>query len=198
MNRELLKKNYEKHGFLTSFFDSKEEAAEYLKDRIRGKKIAFGGSLTVKEMRLDEILQEENEIIWHWKDNSRETRMAARESQVYICSVNGASETGELVNIDGTGNRVSQTLYGPEKVYFVIGKNKLAGDLSAAVSRAKNVAAPKNAARLKINTPCAANGGDRCYDCDSPERICRATVILERPCREMEAEVVFIDEELGY
>lgn len=198
MNQELLKKNYESHGFKTAFFSTNEEAAEYLKKQIYGKKVAFGGSMTLKEMKLDEILKKENEVIWHWNTTGKETRMAARNAQIYICSVNGATMTGELVNIDGTGNRVSQTLYGPEKTYFVIGKNKLTNDLTEAIFRAKNVAAPKNAMRFKVNTPCVANGGDRCYDCNSSERICRATVILERPCKEMEVEAVFIDEELGY
>lgn len=198
MNQELLKKNYESHGFKTAFFSTNEEAAEYLRKQIYGKKVAFGGSMTLREMKLDEILEKENEVVWHWNTKGKETRMAARNAQIYICSVNGAAMTGELVNIDGTGNRVSQTLYGPEKTYFVIGKNKLTNNLTEAIFRAKNVAAPKNAVRFQVNTPCALNGGDRCYDCNSPERICHATVILERPCKEMEVEIVFIDEELGY
>lgn len=196
MNTELLKKNFGEHGFETSFFETKEQATEYLTGKIKGKKVAFGGSMTVQEMKLDKALAEENEVIWRTRE--RESLMEARAAEVYITSANGVSETGELINIDGRGNRVSQTLFGPEKVYYVVGYNKLAPTMHQAMTRAKNIAAPKNAVRLNAKTPCAAHGGDRCYDCSSPDRLCRATVILERPCRDMEAEVVFINEELGY
>ena len=197
MNREQLKKNFEKHGFQTSFFDTKEAAVSYMAEHIKGKTVAMGGTMTAKEMKLDKVLEKENKIIWHWLTPGEETLREARHAAVYITSANGVSETGELVNIDGVGNRVAETLYGPEKTYFIVGKNKLTEDLPAAVFRAKNVAAPKNAKRLNSKTPCAAKG-DRCYDCDSPGRICRATVIMERACRSMVTEVVFIDEELGY
>lgn len=198
MNRELLKKNFESHGFTTSFFNTKEEAAAYLNGQLHGKKIAFGGSITVKEMGLDKLLADENEVIWHWLVPGRETLMDARTADIYLTSANGISETGELVNIDGTGNRVAQTLYGPEKTYFLIGNNKIREDLAGAIDRARNIAAPKNAMRFQVDTPCVANGGDRCYDCNSPDRICHATVILNRPCKGMEVELLFIDEELGF
>ncbi len=195
MKQELLKKNFENHGFKTSFFSSKEEACEYLKNSISGKNVAMGGSMTSQEMGLYESLSENNEVLWHWKKPGRETLMAARNAEVYIASANAVSQTGELVNIDGTGNRVAQTLFGPEKVYFVVGKNKVCLDLASAMERAKKVAAPKNAARLQVNTPCAKTG--ICVDCNSPARVCHSTVIIERPSNGMEVEVVFIDEELG-
>lgn len=197
MNRELLKKNFERHEFETSFFETKEQAAEYLKAQIKGQRVAFGGSVTLQEMKLFDVLSEENEVIWHWNEPGAETLAKAREAQIYITSANGVSETGELVNIDGTGNRVAQTLYGPEKVYFVVGANKIEKDLSSSLSRARNVAAPLNAKRLKMNTPCSKTG-EKCFDCSSEARICRATVILERPTRGMKAEIVFINEALGY
>ena len=113
MEQELLKNNFERHGFKTSFFDTKEAALDYLKDQISGKKVAIGGSVTAQEMGLYEALSEKNEVIWHWKKVGRETLVEARSAEVYITSANGVSKTGELVNIDGTGNRVSQTLFGP-------------------------------------------------------------------------------------
>lgn len=197
MNQEVLKKNFERHEFETSFFETREQAATYLQAQIRGQKVAFGGSVTLQEMGLFDALSKENEVIWHWNEPGAQTLARAREAQIYITSANGVSETGELVNIDGTGNRVAQTLYGPEKVYFVVGKNKIEKDLSSALSRARNVAAPLNAKRLKTNTPCSKTG-DRCFDCGSEARICRATVILERPTRGMKAEIVFVNEALGY
>lgn len=198
MDQEMLRKNFGAHGFETSFFRTKEEAARYLAEEINGKKVALGGSITAQEMDLGNVLSENNEVIWHWMDPGVQTLAKARDAQIYITSANGVSETGELVNIDGTGNRTAETLYGPEKTYFVVGSNKLEPDLHRALYRAKHVAAPKNAVRLGVKTPCAADGGSRCYDCNSSERICHATVILERPCKGMDVEVVFIKESLGY
>ena len=111
-------------------------------------------------------------------------------------SANGLAETGEIVNIDGTGNRVSATLFGHEKVYFVIGRNKLAPTYEAAVWRARNVAAPQRAQQLGKKTPCAVKA-DRCYDCKSPERVCRGLVTLWGPMLGMETEVLLVDEDLG-
>ena len=102
------------------------------------------------------------------------------------------------MNIDGTGNRAAASLFGPERVFYVIGRNKIAPDLHSAIARAKNTACTKNARRLGTKTPCTASGELRCYDCDSPARICSATVILERPCNGMTVELVFINEDLGY
>ena len=120
------------------------------------------------------------------------------ESTVYILSANGVAETGELVNIDGTGNRLAASLFGPKRVYYIIGKNKIAPDLASAVERARNTACTKNAMRFQIHTPCVADGGKKCYDCNSPERICNAFLILERPLNGMEVELLFVDEELGF
>ena len=197
MNIHKLMENLEKRGFTTAHFAAKEEAVSYLQSQISGKTVAFGGSMTLKEMGLDKALAENNSVIWHWNEPGRETLLKAREAEVYLCSANAVAETGELVNIDGTGNRVSMTLFGPEKLYFVVGVNKIAEDLPAAMERARNVAAPKNAVRIGGKTPCAVKGV-KCYRCESPDNICHATVILERPVNGMKAEVVLIDEELGY
>lgn len=200
MDYQLLKKNFENHKFHTSYFETKEEAASYLKDQIHGELVGFGGSMTCKAMGLDKILKEDNDVVWHWLDDepAAEARRRAMNSTVYILSANGVSETGELVNIDGTGNRVAMSLFGPKRVYYIIGKNKIAPDLHGAIARAKNVACTKNAMRFGTKTPCVANGGDKCYDCNSPARICNATVILERPCNGMEVELLFVNEELGF
>ena len=106
------------------------------------------------------------------------------------------SETGELVNIDGTGNRVAGSLFGHEKVYFVVSLSKLCPTLDDAIFRARNVAAPKNAARHGFANPCALKG-DRCYDCSARDRICNALVVHYRKMRGIEMEVVLIREALG-
>ena len=116
---------------------------------------------------------------------------------MYITSVNGMAETGELINIDGNGNRVASSLYGHKKVWFIVGRNKLAPTYEEALWRARNIAAPKNAQRLGWKTPCAVHG-DRCYDCKSPDRLCRCLTVLWGAVDNMEMEVVLIDQDLGY
>ena len=190
-----LQKNLEERGFAVSRFDTAAQAADYLDAALDGKTIGIGGSITVQEMGLADRLAKHNTVLWHWAGS---TTQAAAGAQVYLTSVNGAAETGELINIDGTGNRVASGLFGHEKVYFIVGRNKVAPDYDAALWRARNIASPKNAQRLKKATPCAAKG-DKCYDCSSPERICRAlTVLWEKPTGVGRAEVVLIDEDLGY
>ena len=118
--------------------------------------------------------------------------------RIYICPLNGVAETGELVNIDGGGNRLASGLFGHEKVYFIIGVNKIAPDLNGAVWRARNIAGPKNARRLEKKTPCAVHA-DHCYDCKSPERICAAmTIYWRKPALTPEMEIVIVDQELGF
>lgn len=181
-------------GFSVSRFASAAQAADYLDKEIDGVSVGIGGSLTVKELGLADRLAAHNTVYWHWNGDSRESAVRA---QVYLCSVNGAAETGELVNIDGTGNRLSATLFGPQVLYLVIGANKVAPDFEKALWRARNIAAPQNAQRLGVKTPCAAKG-DRCYDCSSPERICQAlTVLWGKPSGIPRVEVVLVDQPLG-
>ena len=189
-----LQKNLEERGFTVTRFDTAAQAADYLDAALDGKSVGIGGSVTIQEMGLAERLREHAQVLWHWAGS---TTQAAAGAQVYLTSVNGAAETGELINIDGTGNRVASGLFGHEKVYFVVGRNKVAPDYDAALWRARNIAAPKNAQRLNRKTPCAAKG-DRCYDCKSPERICRALVVYWEKPGSMDMEVVLVDEDLGY
>jgi len=192
---ETVKKNLEAKGFQVTTFATAAEAADYLDGVIDGTTVGVGGSITVKEMGLFDKLSAHNEVFWHWVNGPQE-RVKAAGAKVYITSANGLAETGEIINIDGAGNRVASTLYGHEKVYIVIGRNKLAATYEEALWRARNIAAPKNAQRLGRKTPCAVTG-DRCYDCKSPDRICRGLVVLWGPMMGMETEIVLIDEDLG-
>lgn len=198
MNRELLEKNFTNRGFKVSFFDSKEDAVAYLCGSLEGKKLAFGGSGTLKEMGLYEKLSEKNEVIWHWVNNTKETKMEALTAEIYLLSANGVSEKGDLVNIDGAGNRLAASLFGPGKVIYVIGKNKIEKDLESAMYRARNVASPQNAMRFGLDTPCVKAGGTKCFDCNHPQRICNGFSIVARPMLKQEVEVLFVDEVLGY
>lgn len=191
---ERVRKNLEERGFQTSCFATAKEAADYLDAQIDGATVGIGGSMTIQAMGLSERLSKHNEVIWHWEGGELRRAMLA---DVYLTSVNGLAETGEIVNIDGNCNRVAASMFGPKRVYYVVGINKIAPDFEKALWRARNVAAPKNAQRLGKKTPCAVEA-DRCYDCKSPERICRGlSVLWRKPTGFEQAEVVLIEEELG-
>ena len=194
-----VKQNLEARGFRVSVFATAAEAADYLDSAIDNASVGFGGSVTLEQMGLYERLERHDRVNWHWRPtvDGADARQAAMTAEHYITSVNGLAETGELINIDGTGNRVASTLYGHKKVWFVVGRNKLAPTYEEALWRARNIAAPKNAQRLKRKTPCAVKA-DHCYDCKSPERICRGLVVLWEAIGSMEMEVVLVDEALGY
>ncbi len=194
--------NMTKMGYEVSVFSTKEEACEYLTEQLSGKTIGFGGSMTLTEMGLYEKLTGNGcDIFWHWQPKEGytqlEMRVMARDAEIYISSVNGLSENGEIVNIDGTGNRLAECLYGHKKVILIAGKNKIAKDCDEAIFRARNIASPKNAQRLGRKTPCAEKA-DRCYDCKSPERICNALSVLWKKPMGSEYEIILIDENLGY
>lgn len=196
-----LKNNLENKGYKVAVFDTKEAAAQYMDGQIDGKTVGFGGSVTLREMNLFRMLSAHNTVYTHEEKPENmtvmEARTAAAQAEIYISSVNGISETGEIVNIDNTGNRVAAISYGPSKVYLVVGANKVTKDFDSALARACNVAAPLNAKRLNRKTPCAVKG-DKCYNCTSPERICRnLSVLWDKPVGAA-YEVVLIDEELGY
>ena len=201
MEFRTVRENLEARGYLVSCFETAAEAADYLNRVIDGKSVGFGGSVTMEQMGLYELLSGHNLTYSHWHledgETGKDAHKRAQDAQIYLSSVNGLAETGEIINIDGTGNRISSIMFGHEKAYLIVGVNKLAADYDSALARARNIAAPKNAQRLKRNTPCAVKA-DRCYDCKSPERICRGLFVLwEKPVG-MEMEIVLINEELGY
>lgn len=199
MNESNLIQNLESRGFTVRAFDTGAQAAEYLAETIRGKTVGFGGSMSLDKLGLYEKLAEDNQCFWHWKTPGPETLTAAAAAQVYLTSVNALAETGELINIDGSGNRVSAATSAKEAVYYVVGKNKVAPDFDAALWRARNVAAPLNARRLGRKTPCAMGEEIKCYDCKSPERICCGLSVLWRKLGGTKVcEVVLVREDLGY
>ena len=194
---ERVQTQLERCGYTVHALPDRTAAAEHLNRVIDGTTVGFGGSVTLQEMGLYESLGAHNTVAWHWKQPEGDPLSAAAAAEVYLTSVNALAETGEIVNMDGNGNRVASMLYGHRKVFFVIGRNKLAPTLEAAIHRTRNIAAPKNAQRLKRRTPCAIRA-DRCYHCSSPDRICCAMTILYRPMMNAEAEILLIDEDLGY
>lgn len=199
MSFEKVKATLLERDFSVSEFATASEAADYLDRKIDRQEVSLGGSLTLSQMGLPKRLATHNKLILPsviYEDVDCEVDAArAATCTVFLTSVNALSETGEMVSIDGIGNRIASMLYGHQKVYFVIGKNKLTPDYDSAVWRARNISAPKNAARLQRKTPCTVSG--HCHDCRSPERICRGMVILWEKMYKSEMEVVLIDEELG-
>ncbi len=200
MNIDLAIQNLRKHGFVVRYFASGEEAAETLASELKGQSVGIGGCMTAKQIGLYDLLIRESRVSWHWTDPDRiEAQQRAAESDVYILSANALSETGEIVNIDGNGNRLASMLYGHRRVIFLIGVNKLTPDLPSAIDRARNVASPLNARRLMRKTPCALTEPMRCYDCTSPERICSGMTILYQKMGSIpEMDVFLIGEALGY
>ncbi len=200
---DVLKKNLTELGYSVSVFETKEDAAEYLDKKIDGKTVGFGGSATLESMGLYETLSRHNDVFWHWKrktdENGRGVDMfgGAAKAEIYIASVNAVAETGEILNIDGYGNRVASIIYGHRLVYLVIGKNKITPDYDSAFYRMKNVAAPKDAQRLGLKTPCAVKA-DKCYNCKSPDSICRAFTVLFKKPMNCEYEILLVNEDMGF
>lgn len=190
-----LASNLERRGFQTAVFETAAEAVIYLKEKTAGHTVGFGGSMTLQQLDLrNELTAAGATCLWHWTDGG--LSVDAHLADLYLTSVNAVAMTGELVNIDGHGNRVGSTVYGPKEIVFVVGRNKIAEDLGDAIDRARNIAAPLNAKRLKKKTPCAQDG--RCHDCQSPECICSVIAIHRRKPSSMDGTVVLINEDLGY
>lgn len=201
MDFSIVEKNLKDRGYIVTIFETATEAVKYLDMHIDNQTVGFGGSVTLEQMKLFETLQSHNTVFWHQRipegKTSTAIRIAASQASIYISSVNGLAETGEIINIDGNCNRVASIFYGHKKVYLVIGENKLEKDYDSALHRARNIASPLNAKRVGAKTPCAVKG-DKCYDCKSSERICRGLSVLWGIPMTGEFEVILVHEELGY
>ena len=201
MDFTTVQKNLKERGFAVSAFATAREAADYLNAQIDRSSVSFGGSMTLSQMGLFESLGAHNTMYSHWNVpegmDAGEVLKNASTCEHYLLSANGLAETGEIINIDGAGNRVASAIYGHKKVWIIAGKNKLAPTYDEALWRARNIAAPKNAQRLHAKTPCAVKA-DHCYDCKSPGRICRALTVLWGAMMGSDMEVVLVNEDLGY
>lgn len=192
---DTVRPHLEARGYTVRVFPDAAAAADYLDREIDGCSVGFGGSGTLEAMGIYERLRTHNTVYWHWREPGSDRRRAM-DTDVYLTSVNALAQTGEMVSIDGVGNRLASMLFGHRKIYYAVGRNKLTDTCLQAEQRARNVAAPARAAQMGVKTPCAVKGGG-CYDCKSPQRICRGMVTLWEPMMGMEAEVLLIDEDLG-
>lgn len=193
-----LEKMLTRNGFRFKMFNNALEAKMELLSQIKKEEsVGIGGSITIQEIDIyDELRNRGNEVYWHWKKDVENATAKAINADVYITSTNALTMDGKLVNMDGNGNRVSSMIFGHKDVYVIVGKNKICKDYEEARERIRSTAAPMNAKRLNLNTPCTHTG--RCMDCDSPERICKAEVILHKKPGVMNINIYLIDEELGY
>ena len=203
---EKMKKAVEKlvaHEFKAIYAKTKQEAVEeILKRTTPGQKVGMGGSLTIRGLGVLEKLESQGYTVYdHWKpglstENILEIRKSQMTSDLFLASANAITLNGELVNIDGIGNRVNSISFGPGKVILVAGYNKIVEDVQEGIKRIKNVAAPLNARRLHIDVPCAKVG--KCVECNSPNRICRVIVIHERRPSLTDILIILVGEELGF
>ncbi|RQD68581.1 MAG: lactate utilization protein [Tindallia sp. MSAO_Bac2] len=199
MNCEKIIQSLKHNRYKVSCFETATAAADYIVRSVKNTTVGFGDSLTLEKMNLAQRLSEHNTVLdpaGHVDLDFYEVAVKTLTTDVYITSVNAAAETGELVNIDGAGNRVAGSLYGHKKVYFVFSTNKIEPTLDKAILRARNIAAPQNAKRLNYKTPCAVKG-DRCYDCSSPNRICNTLNIYLKNMEDGAGEVIIVNEDLG-
>ena len=176
----------------------KEEAVKKALEVIgKGSTVAMGGCQSAHEIGLIQALEEGD---YNYIDRSnmtpRESLMAAYDADVFLSSANAMTNDGIMVNIDGNSNRVSCSAQGPKKVVFIVGMNKICSDLDEAIKRARNVAAPANAQRFDVKTPCKVTG--KCADCKSPDTICCQFLITRYSRHEGRIHVILVNDTLGY
>ncbi len=197
---EKLLKNLKSRGFEPYYVNDCEEAKKLISDLVpKGSSIGFGGSVTVTEMGLLPYLSELGYVLYHRSlpDYTAEDVYTLSHTADWFCSsTNALCESGDLVNIDGRANRVAEMLYGPKNILIVCGVNKIVKTIDEGIYRTRNVASPKNCVKLGKKTPCAVTG--KCMNCNSPDTICKATVIQHHPTSGKRVCIVIINENLGF
>jgi len=167
-----------------------------------GSAVGLGGSLTVREIGLLEALRDGDYTLHDQymegisREESMRIRKAGAQADCFVSGSNAVTYDGKIVNVDGLGNRLAGLCFGPGKVIIVAGRNKIVPDIEAALYRVRNVAAPMNAMRFGLGTPCVESA--ECSDCDSPDRICNLTLIMEKSRIEGRMNIILVNQELGY
>jgi len=194
-----------KRGFSAHYVETQARAKEMiLKEIPSGATVGVGGSVTVRGLGvLEELKAKGHKVLDHWEiphsavEESFQMRRAQQTSDVFLTSSNAITLEGQLVNTDGSGNRVNAMTFGPRKAIVVAGVNKIVPDLERALQRIKEIGVPMNSKRLQINPPCIQAG--KCVDCRVPQRACRITSIIEwKPPFFSDYLVIIIGEELGF
>ncbi|MHA1270429.1 MAG: lactate utilization protein [Candidatus Helarchaeota archaeon] len=202
-----VKSALKKNSIGAKVFNTSKEAVEYVLSKLKdGDVVGVGGSRTLLQIgMIDELIKSDKvKFLNRWREGitpaeELKTRFKNLSADVFMTGTNAITLDGKLVNIDGMGNRVAAMIFGPKKVYFFVGRNKIVKNVEEAIERVRNVAAPKNASRYNLQLPCTQNGV-----CDEPNcygaRICNYVLIIERgftpwPRR---LNVMLINEDLGF
>lgn len=198
-----VKKALEKNGMEACVVKTGDAARRKALSMIKkGASVGLGGSRTADEIGLLDALRRGDYDLFDQyaprlsKKDSLEARKKGIGARYFVSGSNAITEDGKIVNVDGMGNRLAGFCFGPEKVILVVGRNKIVRDVESAIERVRNVAAPMNAKRFGLNTPCARTG--RCNDCDSPQRICSLTLIIEKQKVAGRISVILINQDLGF
>lgn len=192
-------KGLESRNMTGYYADSKEAALAKALELIPEKSsVTMGGAMSAHEIGLVDALKngDYNFIDRDSYEDKRAAMLMAYDADFFLSSVNAMTEDGILVNIDGNSNRVSAIAQGPKKVLFIVGMNKVCNDLDGAMKRARNVAAPINAQRFGLSTPCARTGA--CMDCKSPDTICCQFLITRFSRHKDRISVILVNDDLGF
>ncbi|MBO4722831.1 MAG: lactate utilization protein [Muribaculaceae bacterium] len=200
---EKLVKNLKRRNIEAFYCPTAQEAVSKVMELIAdGSSVTWGGSMTVRDLGIPQALKERGTIevldrdVVNDPQEKQQMYLRAFSADVFLSSANALSEDGVIVNIDGNGNRVAAISWGPKKVIFIVGLNKVAPTVETAIARARNTASPINAQRFDISTPCHIDGA--CHNCNSPESIC-SYIHLLRNCRNAGRHtVVLVGEDFGY
>ena len=177
----------------------RQEALKLALDLIpEGSTVTMGGGMSVEEIGLKDVMKNGNYrfIDRDAMEDKRAAMLMGYDADVFLASCNALTEDGMLVNIDGNANRVSAIAQGPKKVVFIVGMNKICSDLDGAMKRARNVAAPINAQRFGLSTPCSKTGA--CMDCKSPDTICCQFLITRFSRHPGRIHLILVNDSLGF
>jgi len=209
MNENIVKRNellaqkvikgLESRNMTGYYAASKEEAVKKALELIpEGSSVTMGGAMSAHEIGLVDVLKngDYNFIDRDAYEDKRAAMLMAYDADVFLASANAMTEDGVIVNIDGNSNRVSAIAQGPKKVVFIVGMNKICDDVDGAMKRARNVAAPINAQRFGLSTPCSKTGS--CMNCKSPDTICCQILITRFSRHAGRIHVILVNDNLGF
>jgi len=195
-------KGLESRNMTGYYAATKEEALKKALELIpEGSSITMGGAMSAHEIGLVEAIKKGNynfidRDVAKNPEEKRAIMLKGYDADFFLSSVNAMTDDGVLVNIDGNSNRVSMIAQGPKKVLFIVGMNKVCSDIDHAMKRARNVAAPTNAQRFGLSTPCSKAG--TCFDCKSPDTICCQFLITRFSRHEGRIHVILVNDNLGF
>jgi len=202
MYEEIIKKFKLKNIKVISVNTKEEATKEILKLIPEKSTIGYSGSMTLEQIGILDLIRNKNYVLFDRAKITKYTKESynlghkAQHANYFLTSSNAITKTGEIINTDRTGNRVSSMIYGPDKVIIIVGKNKIVNTIEEGLDRIKKIAAPLNAKRLKLNTPCTKT--NKCMNCNSQESICCSTVIIRRQFKKDRITIIIINENLGY